>query len=155
MAEYRSQTSSEPSTRGRVLHLDERLAVHCHTGYYHELEYMDQLHPPDGFVLFNSGVGQAFLWEHWHPTIHQALQTHRPLLFTSYDEDDQRYDMAFLERMHSIYEMDLDWQLEPALNPFECLKYTEHLQDPGRFVKSSARVFSVAQRRRGEARARE
>ena len=63
--------------------------------------------------------------------------------------------MAFLERMHSIYEMDLDWQLEPTINPFECLKYTAHLQDPGRFVKSSAFVFSVAQHTRIKAGGRE
>jgi hypothetical protein len=141
--------NTAPAPRGQVLLDEPSLAIHCHTGFYDELSYLDELSAPDGFVLFNSGVGEKSLREGWMPTIRKALQSHSAMLFTSFDEEDQRNDLAALEKLEESTEaMELEYSLEPMSNPFECMKYTAHIQAQGRYVKSNALVFVVAQKRK-------
>jgi len=139
----------------------------AHRGCFHELGAGSGLPPPDAFVLFNPGIAHPVYGGGWEPSIRLALAWQRPMLFTSFDEQDCADDMAALHRMASAAGaggdatlgdgevvaasedcFELTWLQEPHANAFASLKFDAHQQDEGRMVRSNHSAFVVHPRRK-------
>jgi splicing suppressor protein 51 len=79
---------------------------------------------PDGFVLFNPGLGHPHLERLWSPSISLALQHLRPLLITSFSAVDLERDLRVLHATAKSLNSTLRFMYPPQLNPFKSLKYT-------------------------------
>ena len=62
----------------------------------------------------------------WEPTLRAVLQQKRPMLFTSFDEQDQAQDVACLQALALDMGVSLSWTVEPSVNPFRSLKLDAH-----------------------------
>ncbi|RQM21663.1 hypothetical protein B5M09_003982 [Aphanomyces astaci] len=69
------------------------LNLSFHNGLYHDLD----LPSPHAFVLFNPGLGHPALRSQWRPTLARVLESHRPILLTSFSDEDLQRDVRVLE----------------------------------------------------------
>lgn len=78
----------------------------------------------DGLILFNSGIGHAEESINWNDSLTALRTFNKPILFTSFNEQDLHHDIAFMQR--EGYKVT---RVEP-LNPFASEWREEYRNDP-------------------------
>ncbi|ETW08238.1 hypothetical protein H310_00877 [Aphanomyces invadans] len=97
-------------------HAPSSFTLSFHNGLFHDLN----LPSPDAFVLFNPGLGHPALQSLWQPTLIRMLDSKKPLLLTSFCEEDLHRDICAIEGVRGAGGPRLDI----SENPFGSTKAT-------------------------------
>jgi hypothetical protein len=95
---------------------------------------------PDLYVGYNTGLGHPAYRAAWLPSLAYMLETHRPVVLTSHNQDDADRDAAFLE---TVTEPDWQWIVRPSLNLFRALRCDVHPRDIRHLVWANHSVMVV------------
>mmetsp|Transcript_45640 Transcript_45640/g.107684 ORF Transcript_45640/g.107684 Transcript_45640/m.107684 type:complete len:101 (-) Transcript_45640:32-334(-) len=88
------------------------------------------------YAGLNAGIGQPMGERLWEPTLNLLLETKQPCLFTAYDANDMDSELSRLRRLVADGE-ELQWWLEPELNPFGSLRPDVDVVNEARVIFSN------------------
>ncbi|KAI9295503.1 hypothetical protein K502DRAFT_324297 [Neoconidiobolus thromboides FSU 785] len=139
------ETAPPPGVPNKVP-INPHLSFNYFTGKFHE--YYKEAIPfdpyRDVFFLFHPGIGYPLTKEGWKPSLELLLETKCPIFITGYDSNDINNDVNVLKEE---YKDEIDWLLEPKLNPFRSLKADLNLQDIRMTLNANHSIMGIRGKR--------